>query len=160
MHFKYLITLYSALLDKAYPINSIYMSTSATNPTNFFGGTWVAWGTGRVPIGVNASDGNFNAVEKTGGSKTVNSSHIHGLSNARAGVGRSRAALSSLSYVDGGNPHNVTFDREFAYAGGIQGVSKAANDTAKIYGDTDSGGSTALSILPPYITCYMWKRTA
>ncbi len=153
-------SLNSALLDKTYPINSIYMSTSNTNPKDLFGGTWVAWGTGRVPIGVNTSDGNFNAVEKTGGSKTVNSSHVHGLSNARAGVGRSSAALSSLSYVNGGNPHNVTFDREFAYAGGIQGVSKSASDTAKIYGNTDSGGSTTLSILPPYITCYMWKRIA
>lgn len=34
-------------------------------------------GTGRVPIGVNASDSDFSYVEKTGGSKTINLSHKH-----------------------------------------------------------------------------------
>ena len=50
-----------------YPVGSIYMSTSGTNPSSFLGGTWVAWGSGRVPVGVNTSDGNFNTIEKTGG---------------------------------------------------------------------------------------------
>ena len=53
---------------EVYPVGSIYMSTSGTNPSSFLGGTWVAWGSGRVPVGVNTSDGNFNTVEKTGGS--------------------------------------------------------------------------------------------
>lgn len=47
-----------------YPVGSIYMSANSTNPKNLFGGTWVAWGTGRVPIGVNASDSDFSSVEK------------------------------------------------------------------------------------------------
>lgn len=51
--------------------------------------------------------------------------------------------------------YKAVFDRELAYVGGIQGVSKTATDTAIIYGNTDSGGSTTLSILPPYITFYM-----
>ena len=55
---------------KEYPVGSIYMSVSGTNPSSFLGGTWVAWGSGRVPVGVNTSDGNFNTVEKTGGTAT------------------------------------------------------------------------------------------
>lgn len=149
-----------SLLDFLHPVGSIYMSTSATNPTNLFGGTWVAWGAGRVPVGFNGSDGNFNSSEKTGGSKTINIEHNHGLSNARAAVGRADSSTSTISYTAGGNPHNVYFDREFSYWGGIAGVSKHATDTAKIYGNTDNGGSTAASVLQPYITCYMWKRTA
>ena len=54
-----------------YPVGSIYMSTSSTNPSTYFGGTWVAWGSGRVPVGINTSDSNFNTVEKTGGASTV-----------------------------------------------------------------------------------------
>ena len=50
-----------------YPVGSIYMSTKSTNPSTYFGGTWVAWGSGRVPVGINTSDSNFNTVEKTGG---------------------------------------------------------------------------------------------
>lgn len=149
-----------SLLDHIYPVGSIYMSTSATNPTNFFGGTWVAWGAGRVPVGFSGGDGNFNSSEKTGGSKTINIEHNHGLSNARAAVGRADSSLSTMSYTSGGNPHNVYFDREFSYWGGIAGVSKHATDTAMIYGNTNNGGSTAASVLQPYITCYMWKRTA
>lgn len=149
-----------SLLDCLHPVGSIYMSTSATNPTNLFGGTWVAWGAGRVPVGFSGGDGNFNSSEKTGGSKTINIQHNHGLSNARAAVGRADSSTTTISYTAGGNPHNVYFDREFSYWGGIAGVSKHATDTAKIYGNTDNGGSTAASVLQPYITCYMWKRTA
>lgn len=149
-----------SLLDLLHPVGSIYMSTSATNPTNLFGGTWVAWGAGRVPVGFSGGDGNFNSSEKTGGSKTINIEHNHGLSNARAAVGRADSSLSTMSYTSGGNPHNVYFDREFSYYGGISGGSKHATDTSLIYGNTNNGGSTAASVLQPYITCYMWKRTA
>ena len=149
-----------SLLDHIYPVGSIYMSTSATNPTNFFGGTWVAWGAGRVPVGFNGGDGNFNSSEKTGGSKTINIEHNHGLSNARAAVGRADSSLATMSYTSGGNPHNVYFDREFSYYGGISGGSKHATDTSLIYGNTNNGGSTSASVLQPYIACYMWKRTA
>lgn len=149
-----------SFLDRTYPVGSIYMSVNNTNPTNLFGGTWVAWGAGRVPVGFNGSDGNFNSSEKTGGSKTVNIQHNHGLSNARAAVGRADSSLSTMSYTSGGNPHNVYFDREFSYYGGISGGSKHATDTSLIYGNTNDGGSTAASVLQPYIVCYMWKRTA
>lgn len=54
-----------------YPVGSIYMSVKNTNPSTYFGGTWVAWGTGRVPVGVNTNDTNFATVEKTGGASTV-----------------------------------------------------------------------------------------
>lgn len=63
-----------------YPVGSIYMSTSAANPTASFGGTWVAWGTGRVPVGVDASDTDFNTVEKIGGAKK------HTLTAAESGL--------------------------------------------------------------------------
>ncbi len=69
-------------LDKAYPIGSIYITISentAEKVHNKLGGTWVAWGSGRVPVGVNGSDSSFNTVEKTGGEKT------HTLTGAESG---------------------------------------------------------------------------
>lgn len=68
----------STLLDMIYPVGSIYMSVNYISPSSLFGGTWVTWGTGRVPVGINTSDGDFNTVEKTGGTSTVTltSSHI------------------------------------------------------------------------------------
>lgn len=73
-----------------HPVGCIYMSTSSTSPQTTFGGTWIGWGNGRVPVGVDTSDPDFNTVEKTGGEKT------HKL-------------LMKESYwnVQGGNPINV-----------------------------------------------------
>lgn len=62
-----------------YPINSIYLSTSNTNPSTLFGGTWVQIAQGRCLIGVNTDDADFNTSMKTGGSKTKNMNHSHGL---------------------------------------------------------------------------------
>lgn len=72
------------LLD-VYPIGSIYMSANNVNPGTIFGGTWEEWGAGRVPVGVDVNDSNFNGVEKTGGASTHTLSaeqipmHSHGL---------------------------------------------------------------------------------
>ena len=52
------------------------MSANNTSPASLFGGTWQSWGSGRVPIGVNTSDSEFSTVEKTGGSKYLQS-HTH-----------------------------------------------------------------------------------
>ena len=62
--------------SKIYPVGSIYLSVSSTNPSSLFGGTWVAWGSGRVPVGINTSDTDFSTVEKTGGNKNLQS-HTH-----------------------------------------------------------------------------------
>lgn len=62
------------LIDSLYPVGSIYMSTSSANPNTrplLSNTTWVAWGSGKVPVGVNTSDTDFKTVEKSGGAKTV-----------------------------------------------------------------------------------------
>jgi len=61
----------ATMCNKIYPIGSIYMSIDNTNPSDLFGGTWVAWGSGRVPVGVDTTQDSFNIVEKTGGSDST-----------------------------------------------------------------------------------------
>jgi hypothetical protein len=56
--------------NDVWPVGSIYMSVESTSPAVLFGGTWTAWGAGRVPVGIDTGDTDFNSVEKTGGSKT------------------------------------------------------------------------------------------
>lgn len=126
-----------------YPIGSIYMSIKNTNPSSLFGGTWIAWGSGRVPVGVNTGDADFETVEKTGGAKThkltINQipSHSHDLGvKVTSNNGDSSAEADQIAV-------NWSSAKHFSeYNGGKTGGSQAHNN------------------LQPYITCYMWKRTA
>ena len=134
----------SELILKIYPIGSIYMSTKNTNPSTLFGGTWVSWGNGKVPVGVDSSDSSFNSVEKTGGEKTHTltiaemPTHAHDLwtkVNAQPGDG-------FLMRGTGGND-----ERKWGGSGQEMGA-------------LNTGRNEPHNNLQPYITCYMWKRTA
>ena len=150
-----------------FPVGSIFFTTVNKNPGTFIGGTWVAWGSGRVPVGINTSDSNFNTVEKTGGAKTVNLSHSHTV-NSHSHV-QTVGADDNLWYMETGFGTNGSgvVNREKVLAVSIAGMGwKINNGLARLHhtlssspGTSSSLGS-AQSILQPYITCYMWKRTA
>ena len=55
-----------------YPVGSIYINASvATNPATLLGfGTWAAFGAGRVMVGLDAGQTEFDTAEETGGAKT------------------------------------------------------------------------------------------
>jgi hypothetical protein len=54
------------------PVGSVHVTIDPVNPATALGyGTWSAFGSGRVLIGVDPADSDFNPVEKTGGSKTA-----------------------------------------------------------------------------------------
>lgn len=182
-------TINSTLFNKIFPIGSIYMSISSTNPSEYFGGTWVQWGSGRVPVGVDSMQSEFNYAEKTGGTKTVDLSHSHTvnshshsspahshpLSSGWAKIGRCANYLGGIAYKTGAGAGSTTYDRAQTNGGGIAGGSFAATDTTALGGSTSSTSpgntgsaspgtnsqlSGSQSVLQPYITCYMWKRTA
>lgn len=62
------------VIDALYPVGSIYSSTLSTNPGTLLGrGTWATFGAGRVLVGRDANDTDFDTAEETGGAKTVTS---------------------------------------------------------------------------------------
>ena len=153
-----------------YPVGSIYMSVNATNPSAYFGGTWVAWGAGRVPVGINTSDSNFNTVEKTGGAAAVTlsatqiPSHTHAKGTlATASAGAHTHNLQNQKAPWGTNASNrVLVDATSGYTA----VTNKATTSAGAHSHTVSGSTAATggggshNNLQPYIVCYMWKRTA
>lgn len=136
-------------VQKMYPVGSIKLSTSSANPSTYMGfGKWVAWGSGRVPVGVDLSDTDFSTVEKTGGSKTVNLEHQHTES-----VGADAAKMYISAGSSGGlYGSNTTTTNAMSWNGTVNKGTIRVNYTQKSL----SGGKT---IVQPYVTCYMWKRT-
>lgn len=159
-----------SLTSSIYPVGSIYMSVKNTNPSTYFGGTWVAWGTGRVPVGVNTSDTNFNTVEKTGGASTVTlslsqiPSHSHAKGTlAAANNGAHTHDLQNQKAAWGTNSGNrVLVDANTGYTAlTYKSTTSAGSHGHTITGSTAAAGSGGShNNLQPYITCYMWKRTA
>lgn len=191
-----------------YPVGSIYFSiedNTAAKVQSRFGGTWVAFGSGRTLVGVNTNDTDYNTVSKTGGAKTHSitvgnlPAHNHpipalgGSTAAKDNVGQARSSGAhthrivggtngsthlmsskgnySSTYSDGskwgpwfGGGYDASDNVYAASAGAhthtlnIPSLSVSTN-ASNTNGCTNCSG-TALDTKDPYITVYMWKRTA
>lgn len=59
-------------LNQAWPVGSVFTAVVSTSPATLLGyGTWSAIAAGRVLVGLNSGDTDFDTVEETGGAKTV-----------------------------------------------------------------------------------------
>lgn len=132
---------------KAHPVGSVYLSLNETNPSALFGGTWEMIAKGCTLIGVNPGDPDFSLPNKTGGSKTKDLSHSH-----LQTVGVEAGNIHIRSGKPNGGEH-VNANRK------ISNYSDWAV-AAAWYDNTGTSGSTVQDILPPYLTCYIWTRTA
>ena len=148
-----------AALGALYPVGSVYINaTNAANPATLLGfGTWTAFGAGRVMVGLDAADPLFDTAEETGGSKdAVVVSHSHTASTT------------------GAHTHTTSIERFLNYRGDafqsganmyVQNFSNATDLPSSSAGDhthtiSTEGSSGTNANLQPYITVYMWKRTA
>lgn len=142
-----------------YPVGSIYINASvATNPASLLGfGTWSAFGAGKVPVGVDTGDTDFDTVAETGGSKT--SAHTHVLDGTNAGAAISMVGASGTSTLNmyRQTVENWTANVDNSSSMAFGGSTTAKTSGAKLLGSTQSGSS---STVQPYITVYMWKRIA
>lgn len=166
-----------------YPVGSIYFTDRSANPSTYMGGgTWVRWGKGRVPVGIDEADGQFDGLEETGGAKTHVLSgaempnHNHG---GNTGYQSHDHTHSGWTDSQGAHAHNYFAPKVDAGAVGGSNIYRnreaAVTDTQgahshnvgtygvsqnHYHGITAEGGNAAHNNLQPYITCYIWKRTA
>jgi len=124
-----------------FPIGFVYISVVSTSPATLLGyGTWAAFGAGRVLVGYDAGQTEFDAVEEIGGAKT------HALTTAELAA------------------HDHTYPARYNGTLATSHTGSAADEiggTLHYTNVTDGAGSgNAHNNLQPYIVVYMWKRTA
>ena len=138
------------LINLIYPVGSIYMSVNSTSPATFLGGTWE-----RIQDKFLLAAGSTYSAGSTGGSAT------HTLSV-------SELPAHNHYVIDTGNTaHVYSSSKALATSGGSWAARLTAN-----YGSVDvnsetyklttsaKGDGAAHNNMPPYLTVYMWKRTA
>lgn len=117
-------------------------------------------------VGVNASDSDFDAAEKTGGAKThtltsaempshthVQDAHTH-TQNAHSHVqGVNSAATGGLSGYTADTSTNTRVDSGYSTA-----AATAVNQNATAVNQS-TGGGAAHNNMPPFLAVYFWKRT-
>lgn len=121
-----------------YAVGDLYLTTNSENPKNRLGyGVWSLFGPGRCLICVDTSQTEFNTAKKTGGEKTHKLS-ISEMPNHAHTIGKTNLAGSQ-----------------------IDGYSMTGNYTNNgTYNTSSQGGGQAHNNLQPFITCYIWLRTA
>lgn len=130
----------------SHPVGSIEINISGANPSTYLGGTWIAWGTGKVPVGVNIDDADFDTVEKIGGSKTI--------SYKPAGTNTgTEVTLNAIELTHSGGAvgnHTLTTNEIPSHNhgfGAYRGVSRASLDQNVVSWEGDIGdrGATTLN---------------
>ena len=157
-----------AVKESLHPVGSIYINaTNSTNPGTLLGfGTWTAFGAGRVPVGFNAADPLFDTAEETGGSKNaIVAGHTHtfsGFTNTKSLTGDfttskpADAFGSIISVGSAGLPNGANGSESTA----VRYVLDVSHDH-EFSGTTNTTGDSGTNAnLQPYITVYMFKRTA
>lgn len=148
------------IFESIYPVGSIYSTVSSENPGVTFGfGQWEQWGSGKVPIGVDANSDDFSDVEATGGKTEYKLS---------AAIGAINNTQTTIGYIkDTKTKYQEKYDTHSDFAGSSEGSGYAIgtsslvsferwnHSTVVVEHDSDDRN---VKIIPPYITCYMWKR--
>ena len=141
-----------------FPVGSIYTNaTNATNPGTLLGfGTWTAFGAGRVAVGFDAGNVLFDTAEETGGSAdAIVVSHTHTATSTVTDPGHFHNTYNSGSIGNNGGGQALT-----KQAAQNQSVTTATTGITVATTNSTEGSSGTDANYQPYITVYMWKRTA
>ncbi len=131
-------------ISKIWPIGSVYISIISTNPGTLMGfGTWAAFGAGKVLVGLDSGDPDFDTSEETGGAKTVTPSIDDHAAHVHSGPAAHSTAATGTSGTG------------LRFAAGAASHGNTGNPTAPL-----THTENPSSVVQPYIVVYMWKRTA
>ena len=125
---------WSTILLRAFPVGAVYITYNNNNPRNFLGGTWVQFGQGRVLMGQGEGNDGSTSMSFT--------------ANATGGTYYSDVLNSS--------------DKRYGLRSN-EGPTYYTERTIVRSSDVGNGSgerNAKVSLVQPYITIYMWRRTA
>ena len=146
----FVTTAVNTLNAAAYPVGAIFTTTvnyanSAAVVAVIGGTTWTAFGGGRVLVGLDSGDTDFDTAEETGGSKTP-STASHTLTTSEI-----PSHSHSISTGSGGGSSSATTQTQSTSSVGSTSTSSTGGG---------GGHSHTGNAVQPYIVVYFWKRTA
>lgn len=133
---------------EAFPVGSVFISVVSTDPATLLGyGTWAAFGAGKVLVGLDSGDGDFDTAEETGGAKTKAIS-AHAGSAVTDHSAHTHTGPSHQHNLAGGaaTAHSHTYTEVVNHVH-VQNAPTSASGGAVLYAlDTNASGSTAAGI--------------
>lgn len=153
-----------SIADIIYPVGAIYLTTNDTSPALLFGGKWerikdkfllAAGDTYTAGASGGAASHKITTAEMPGHTHRVygdtddtNVGHDHSIPNVRTGQSGEYGAYAE----------------SWGYGSGSRSLSTDYTDITHIHRvditSQSTGGGAAMSIMPPYLSVYMWQRTA
>ena len=141
-----------SLLDMVYPVGSIYLSVSGTDPQTLFGGTWA-----RLEDVFLLAAGAKHAAGSTGGEE----SHTLTASEMPTHNGHLSAGIAGAAPYGKGNYEGyLNVSAMTAYVGGGYRGWNVYSGNEMHPASEAAGGGQPHNNMPPYLAVYTWKRTA
>lgn len=137
------------VLDLIYPIGSIiYNDNESFDPNTVFGGTWEKI-KGKMVIGLDDADDDFNTLKATGGNKT----HVQTVDEL---------AKHNHGNMGDSNPNSRAAEATASGGGGPTAFLAVTNAASFLQGEyiRDTGTSKPMDIMNPYYVANIWRRTA
>lgn len=152
-------TFASDVINRAWPVGSVFIGTTADNPADLLGiGTWEAFGSGRVLVGLDAAQTEFDTLLETGGTKDVT------LTAAQSGLPQHTHVQNAHSHVQTVNSTttgpNAGYGVDTSTNNGVASGYSTQSATAVNQDAGPANAAQAHTNLPPYIVVQFWRRTA
>lgn len=141
-------------INSIYPIGSVYINLTGTNPGTYLKGSWEQFGRGRTLIGEGTGDDGSNTMNFTAGSIGGKYEHNHTY-GIKLNDHYSSIANLNLRNSDGSWQGGVLDGRRDGYvnSGCQEGNKEVNSQTYKIEVNTSNSKT-----MHPYIIVYFWKR--
>lgn len=131
-----------------FPVGAVYISTTSTNPSTYFGGTWVQFGQGRTLIGAGTGNDGSTSMSFTA---MATGGKYH--PKPRAAIGAVNSDVGAIGYAAASPISGRSYT--YAISGSTRSISRINHSTL-----VKNEDGTEPTTIQPYIVTYFWRRTA